>query len=97
MQKRRKWTTYKIQFVCENAGKMTAQEMGEKINRTRQAIPSQANRWGLSILVKPAVDHDIYLCHELYKEGLTIPVIAEKMELSRRVVSNIVFFRMLLI
>lgn len=91
MVKRRKWTKYEIQFVCENAGKMTAQEIGERLNRTRQAICAQANRRGLSVLVKPADDHDIYLCRELYKEGLTIPVIAEKMELSRRVVSNIVF------
>ena len=91
MQKRRKWTKSEIQFVCKNAGKMTAAEMGEKLNRTRQAIQSQANRWGLSVLVKPSDDHDIYLCRELYKEDLTIPVIAEKMELSRRVVSNIVY------
>ncbi len=40
MQKRRKWTKSEIQFVCENAGKMTAAEMGEKLNRTRQAIQS---------------------------------------------------------
>lgn len=91
MEKRRKWTKYEIQFVCENAGKMTVKEMGEKLNRTRQTIQSQANRWGLSVLVQPADAHDAYLCRELYKEGLTIPVIAEKMELSRRVVSNIVY------
>ncbi|ENE4800806.1 MULTISPECIES: hypothetical protein [Klebsiella/Raoultella group] len=91
MQKRRKWTQSEIQFVCENAGKMTAQEMAEKLNRSRQAICSQANRWGLSVQVQTAEDHDIYLCRELYKEGLTIPVIAEKMELSLRAVSNIVY------
>ena len=91
MEKRRMWTKQEIQFVRENAGKLTSQQIADRLNRTRQAIQSQANRWGLSVLVKPSDDHDIYLCRELYKEDLTIPVIAEKMELSRRVVSNIVY------
>ena len=91
MEKRRMWTKQEIQFVRENAGKLTSQQIADRLNRTRQAIQSQANRWGLSVLVKPSDDHDIYLCRELYKEGLSISVIAEKMELSRRVVSNIVY------
>ena len=91
MEKRRMWTQQEIQFVRENAGKLTSQQIADRLNRTRQAIQSQANRWGLSVLVKPSDDHDIYLCRELYKEGLSISVIAEKMELSRRVVSNIVY------
>ena len=91
MEKRRMWTKQEIQFVRENAGKLTSQQIAARLNRTRQAIQSQANRWGLSVLVQPADAHDAYLCRELYKECLTIPVIAEKMELSRRVVSNIVF------
>ncbi|WP_447314067.1 hypothetical protein ACNHIR_03645 [Klebsiella michiganensis] len=91
MESRRMWTRKEIQFVRENAGKMTAQEMGKRINRTRSAICAQANRWGISVQVQTASDHEAWLCRELYKEGLTIPVIAEKMELSNRAVSNIVF------
>lgn len=36
-------------------------------------------------------EHDAYLCRELYKEGLTVAIIAEKMEMSRRQVFNIVY------
>ncbi|MCC2941279.1 helix-turn-helix domain-containing protein, partial [Citrobacter freundii] len=36
-------------------------------------------------------DDDAYLCRELYKEGLTISVIAEKMEMSRSQVFNIIY------
>jgi hypothetical protein len=54
MEKRRMWTKQEIQFVRENAGKLTSQQIADRLNRTRQAIQSQANRWGLSVLVQPA-------------------------------------------
>ncbi|MCF6970383.1 hypothetical protein ACNAUL_12965 [Raoultella ornithinolytica] len=91
MEKRRMWTKKEIQFVRDNAGKIPVQQIADHLNRTRSAILSQVTRWGLSIKVESTSEHDRWLCRELYKEGLTIPVIAEKMELSRRVVSNIVF------
>lgn len=91
MNKRRMWTAAERQFVRDNAGKLTAQQIADQLNRSRQAVCAQANRWGLSMLVQSADAHYAWLCCELYKAGLTIPVIAEKMELSCRAVSNIVY------
>lgn len=37
MEKRRMWTKQEIQFVRENAGKLTSQQIADRLNRTRQA------------------------------------------------------------
>ncbi|HID4612164.1 TPA: hypothetical protein ACXE89_001086 [Pluralibacter gergoviae] len=88
---RRQWTKAERQFVRDHAGKLSTQEIADRLNRSRQSVCAQAHRWGISMLVQSADAHDAWLCRELYKEGLTIPVIAEKMELSRRTVSGIVY------
>ncbi|EMX0849563.1 hypothetical protein AAF302_000772 [Pluralibacter gergoviae] len=88
---RRQWTKAELQFVRDHAGKLSAQDIADRLKRSRQSVCAQAHRWGLSMLVQSTDAHDAWLCRELYKEGLTIPVIAEKMELSRRAVSSIVY------
>lgn len=89
--KSRPWTKQELALLEKHAGKLTLSQISERMNRSQSAIQSRAQRLGLSLVIESADAHDAWLCNELYKEGLSIAIIAEKMELSRRIVSNIVF------
>lgn len=89
----RRWTRADGAFVRQHAGKLPLAEIAARLNRTPLAVQSWAVRWGVSLAVSVVDAHDAWLCRELYREGLAIPVIAKKMELSRRVVANIVYRR----
>lgn len=89
--KRRQWSRQDIAVLEKHAGKLTIAQIAERLGRSENSVRSHAQRFGLSLAVESADAHDAWLCCELYKEGLSIAVIAEKMELSRRMVSNIVF------
>ncbi len=73
------------------SGKMTVEEMAKKLNVATSALRAHARRYGISLCVYKISERDKYLCRELYKEGLAIHVIAQKMELSNRAVSSIVY------
>ncbi len=85
--KSRPWTKQELALLEKHAGKLTLSQISERMNRSQSAIQSRAQRLGLSLVIESADAHDAWLC----KEGLSIAIIAEKMELSRRIVSNIVF------
>lgn len=91
VQRRRQWTRDELLFVRKNAGKMSCTEIANHLGRTPSSIRSKASRWSASLVVSSVDDHDAWLCCELYREGLTIPVIAKKMELAQKVVANIVY------
>ncbi|ENW9245917.1 hypothetical protein ACV2RK_004186 [Escherichia coli] len=74
-----------------SVGKMTVEEMAKKLNVATSALRVHARRYGISLCVYKISERDKYLCRELYKEGLAIHVIAQKMELSNRAVSSIVY------
>lgn len=86
-----KWTEKDCNFIIQNAGKISLADMAKHLRRTEPAIASRAQRLGVSLRPVSASKHDKWLCRELYKEGLTIETIAEKMEFSRRTVTNIIF------
>ncbi|EKE3213131.1 hypothetical protein OUN72_002839 [Salmonella enterica subsp. enterica serovar Essen] len=89
----RRWTRADGAFVRQHAGKLPLAEIAARLDRTPSAVQSWAVRWGVSLAVSLVEPHDVWLCRELYREGLEVPVIAKKMELSRRVVANIVYRR----
>ncbi|MBC6503347.1 hypothetical protein GW742_18000 [Citrobacter freundii] len=86
-----KWNAKDDKFIVMNAGKLSTANIAKHLRRTESSVASRAHRLGVSLLPISASEHDKWLCRELYKEGLTIETIAEKMELSNRKVSNIVF------
>ncbi|AEJ56122.1 uncharacterized protein gp9 (Protein E8) [Escherichia coli UMNF18] len=63
----------------------------KKLNVAPTALQAHARRHGISLCAYRVSEHDKYLCRELYKEGLDIHVITQKMELSNRAVSSIVY------
>ncbi|EBC9869630.1 hypothetical protein AW119_27725 [Escherichia coli] len=88
---RKRWSREDREFIEANVGKMTVEEMAEKLKVATTALRAHARRHGISLCVYRISEHDKYLCRELYKEGLDIHVIARKMELSNRAVSSIVY------
>ncbi|POT25346.1 hypothetical protein C3433_18155 [Citrobacter freundii] len=86
-----KWTEKDSNFILQNAGKIPLADIAKHLRRSESAIASRAQRLGVSLRPISACEHDKWLCRELYKEGLSIETIAEKMELSNRKVTNIVF------
>ncbi|MGG2157908.1 hypothetical protein AB6N27_22955 [Escherichia coli] len=91
MCKRKRWSREDREFIEASVGKMTVEEMAKKLNVAITALQAYARRNGISLCVYQISEHDKYLCRELYKEGLAIHVIAQKMELSNRAVSSIVY------
>lgn len=91
MCKRKRWSREDREFIEASVGKMTVEEMAKKLKVATTALRAHARRHGISLCVYQISEHDKYLCRELYKEGLAIHVIAQKMELSNRAVSSIVY------
>ncbi|HAW8311987.1 TPA: hypothetical protein JLT01_003912 [Escherichia coli] len=88
---RKRWSREDQKFIEARVGKMTVEEMAKKLNVAITALQAYARRNGISLCVYQISEHDKYLCRELYKDGLAIHVIAQKMELSNRAVSSIVY------
>lgn len=88
---RKRWSREDREFIEVNVGKMTVEEMAKKLKVATTALRAHARRNGISLCVYQVSEHDKYLCRELYKEGVAIHVIAQKMELSNRAVSSIVY------
>ena len=88
---RKRWSREDQKFIEASVGKMTVEEMAKKLNVAITALQAYARRNGISLCVYQISEHDKYLCRELYKEGLAVHVIAQKMELSNRAVSSIVY------
>ncbi|WP_105281973.1 hypothetical protein [Escherichia sp. MOD1-EC6162] len=91
MCKRKRWSREDREFIEASVWKMTVEEMAKKLKVATTALRAHARRHGISLCVYRISEHDKYLCRELYKEGLAIHVIAQKMELSNRAVSSIVY------
>lgn len=89
--KRRPWSHQELESLEKMAGELSVCQIIEQLNRSEKSIRTKAQRLGISLCTSRFDAHDAWLCRELYKEGLTIPVIAEKMELSRYIVSRIVY------
>ncbi|BDI43995.1 hypothetical protein FRV13_15445 [Escherichia coli] len=87
----KRWSREDREFIEASVGKMTVEEMAKKLNVATSALRAHARRYGISLCVYKISERDKYLCRELYKEGLAIHVIAQKMELSNRAVSSIVY------
>lgn len=85
------WSREELRILEQSAGKVSAIELAQQLGRSKQSVQNCAIRHGLSLRIRTEDVHDAYLCRELYKEGLTVAVIAEKMEMSRSQVFNIVY------
>lgn len=95
------WTEPEVEFLKANAVAMSASQIAEKLNRSQESVRGAAFRFDISFRAQRKAEgniqtrnrisaHDAWLCRELYKEGLKVSVIAEKMEISREATSKII-------
>ncbi|ECF0259011.1 hypothetical protein K2652_002319 [Salmonella enterica subsp. enterica serovar Agbeni] len=83
------WSKTQLDFVRSNAGRIPSREIAAAVDHPVTSVRTLASREGLSL--RATIDpHDEWLCCELFKEGLTMKTIAEKMELTPYQVSKII-------
>ncbi|EPF6559518.1 hypothetical protein KY218_000602 [Serratia marcescens] len=81
------------------AGKLSAAEIGELFGLSTKTIYRLAQNTGISLQRYGDNHHsakvssnDVELCRALYEEGVPVTIIAEKMELPKRYVSQVIRF-----
>jgi len=95
-----KFTPAEVNLIRTLAATHTAQQIADMTGRNRRSIANKAAELRISMKKHgdnhynmKHTDHDIELCRILYDEGLPIAEIAEKMEISKRYLTNILYFR----
>lgn len=83
------WGKHEIDFLKSNAGKMVCRDIAKHLGRTQQSVKGKAEYMGLSLVCigenSPTAihsDEDVLLCRELRIAGMSLKLIAEKMEIS---------------
>ncbi|RYH95467.1 hypothetical protein EVY00_17005 [Citrobacter werkmanii] len=87
----RAWSREELRILEQSAGKVSVSGLALQLGRSKQSVQNCAIRRGLSLRIRAGNEDDAYLCRELYREGLSISVIAEKMEMTRSQVFNIIY------
>lgn len=91
------FTDAELQILRQHAATHTRQQIADMLGRSRKVVLNKLNAMGISVVkrgdrhynVKHS-DHDIELCRLLHQDGVPPGVIAEKMEMSRNYVYEIV-------
>lgn len=94
------WSLDEEAFLKQNASTLTAEQIGNELNRTAESIKSKARKLKVCLqkhgeqhhLAKYS-DHDVELCRQLDDAGLKPYEIAEKMELDYSYVQCILNYR----
>ncbi|ECB3301586.1 hypothetical protein J9N36_002131 [Salmonella enterica] len=87
------WTKDRINFLCENAGKLSTREIAEEMGTNVTVIRNMAARLKLSLRVRNFTDEHVEEVHKLYAspENITIRNIAIQTGLSPGVISYILY------
>lgn len=99
-KKRKSWTPTEDQFIANHAGKLSAQEIGNQLNRTYVSVKCRARRIGINLqrhgehhhLAKTS-NYDVELCRVLHEQNIKPQAIAEKMDISISLVRSVVYYR----
>lgn len=94
-----RWTKAELQYLRTHGGKVSLAEIAAAIGRTRAAVACKAVEIGVDCKtygerhwMSRHSDADVDLCRQLHEAGLSVPEIAEKMEMPRGTVGNIVHY-----
>ncbi|MEC5337020.1 hypothetical protein VXE42_25915 [Klebsiella oxytoca] len=92
------WEKNEIDFLKSNAGKMVCRDIAKHLSRSQQSVKGKAEYMGLSLVCigehSPTAihsDEDVLLCRELRTAGMSLKLIAEKMEMSLGSVLSIIY------
>lgn len=96
----RLWEKHETDFLKSNAGRMVCKDIAKHLGRSQRSIIGKAEYMGLSLLCigeySPSAiysDQDVLLCRELRTAGVSLKLIAEKMEMSPGVVKELIYGR----
>ncbi|KAB7715726.1 hypothetical protein GBN32_00370 [Plesiomonas shigelloides] len=78
-----RYTKTEIETLTSLAGKKNVKEIAQYMGRSVDSVRKKSAEIGLSLRIKKYSDWDIRMVHALYKEGVCINTIAEKLELTR--------------
>ncbi|EBI6201059.1 hypothetical protein JS958_003076 [Salmonella enterica subsp. enterica serovar Infantis] len=87
------WTKDQIDYLCENAGKLSAREIAEGLGTNVTVIRNMAARLKLSLRVRRFTDEHVVEVQKLYAspENITVRNIAIQTGLSPGIVSYILY------
>ena len=86
------WEFHEIRFLEDNCQNMKPAEIANKLSRDVQEVRNKASRLGIKFgFWKKVSDHDVALCKALYKEGVCMEEIAEKMEIEYGTVKSYIY------
>lgn len=89
-KERRTWLASEVEYVRQQAGRVPVSQIAAHLQRTPHALRSLAYKEKISLALNNIDSHDEWLCCELYKEGLTMKLIAEKMEMTPYMVCKLI-------
>ena len=86
------WEFHEIRFLEDNHQNMKPAEIAKKLSRDVQEVRNKAARIGIKFGYWNKVsDHEVALCKALYKEGICMEEIAEKMEIEFGTVKSYIY------
>ncbi|CAM3945326.1 hypothetical protein PLGE761_02325 [Pluralibacter gergoviae] len=95
----RKWVRAEIMIIRQCAGTMRVESIASLIGRTAAAVRAKARELGVKLYLCGKYhqsvkypESDVVLARELYQQGVTRAVIAEKLELPLGAVNQYVYF-----
>ena len=96
---KKRWTEQEIKIIRKNARKLTAKQIAKLLDgRSEDAVTHYANNNGISMVKRgqyhhcsTVTDEDVALCRALFDDGMSVKLIAQKMELPHRYVSLVVY------
>lgn len=88
-----KWSRSETLFLESNADRMMAKNIAAHLGRTTSSVLGKASHLGIRFTSnrKTHSDEDVRLCIALHADGMSIPLIAEKMEMSIHTVKSFIY------
>lgn len=98
LKNQQQWDRNELEIIKRNAGKMTAKDIAQILERSPSSVRKKAYAMGISLICVGEnsphsihSDKDVVLCRQLRDEGMRVKLIAEKMEMSLGAVLWIIY------
>ena len=98
-RKQRFWTEEEYKYLKETAGKVCHKDMAKHLDRTIDSVRNKLrkldidSRKNIGCNLRRHDEHDVELCRQLYDSGMTVRIIAKKMEIPPSTINAWVEYR----
>ena len=102
LTKKRPWKAEELEVIRESAGKLTSEQIAERLGngRTAVSVKHKARSLGLSLRQygencswSKYSNHDCELARSLHEEGMSVDSICEKLEIPHHAMHSILYFK----